>query len=127
MKNFCLLTVVIFIFVSSVCAQQNGLAVAGEKHLTNIKQLSFGGENAEAYFSSDGKQLSFQSKRDGRGCDQIYTMNSDGTNVRMVSNGEGRTTCSYFYKDRKKILYASTFKANKECPPNPDFSKGYVW
>lgn len=127
MKKLYLFSAIIITLFSNICAQQTGLAVPGEKHLTNIKQLSFGGENAEAYFSSDGKQLSFQSKRDGRGCDQIYTMNADGTNVRMVSNGEGRTTCSYFYKDRKKILYASTYQANKECPLNPDFSKGYVW
>lgn len=103
------------------------LIVEGEKHLKNIKQLTLEGENAEAYFSSDGKQLIFQSKRDGRGCDQIYTMNIDGSNVKMVSTGEGRTTCSYFHKDAKKILYGSTHLGNKDCPPNPDFSKGYVW
>jgi len=71
----------------------DNLTIEGEKHFKNIKQLSFGGENAEAYFSSDGKQLIFQSKRDGRGCDQIYTMNADGSNARMISNSEGRTTC----------------------------------
>lgn len=103
------------------------LSVEGEKHLKNIKQLTFEGENAEAYFSSDGKKLIFQSKRDGRDCDQIYTMNIDGSDVKMVSNGEGRTTCSYFYKDDKSILYGSTHLGSKECPPNPDFSKGYVW
>ena len=101
--------------------------VAGEKHLANVKQLTFGGENAEAYFSFDGKQLIFQSKRDGRGCDQIYSMNIDGSNVKMVSNGEGRTTCSYFFKGGKKILYASTHGGKKECPVEPDRSKGYVW
>src|ERR1041385_398698 len=68
-----------------------------EKHLRNLKQLTFGGENAEAYFSADGKQLIFQSTRDGHGCDQIYTMNIDGSNVKMISNGDGRTTCSYFF------------------------------
>ncbi len=99
----------------------------GEKHLQNIKQLTFGGENAEAYFSSEGKKLIFQSKRDGRGCDQIYTMNADGSEVKLVSNGDGRTTCSYFVKGGKKVLYASTHLGNKNCPPNPDFSKGYVW
>ena len=102
-------------------------AAAGEKHLANIKQLSFGGENAEAYFSFDGKQLIFQSKRDGRGCDQIYSMNIDGSNVKMVSNGEGRTTCSYFFKGGKKVLYASTHGGKRECPVEPDRSKGYVW
>ncbi|MEP7147842.1 MAG: hypothetical protein ABI857_03075 [Acidobacteriota bacterium] len=117
---------IITLFVN-ISAQENSLAFPGEKHLTNIKQLTFGGENAEAYFSSDGKQLAFQSKRDGRDCDQIYTMNIDGSNVKMVSTGGGRTTCSYFYKNKKKILYGSTHLASKECPPNPDFSKGYVW
>ncbi len=107
--------------------KDDNLAVEGEKHLKNIKQLTFGGENAEAYFSFDGKQLIFQSKRDGRDCDQIYTMNIDGSNVKMVSSGEGRTTCSYFFKGGNKVLYASTFGGNKKCPPPADFSKGYVW
>jgi len=103
------------------------LRVDGEKHLQNIRQLSFGGENAEAYFSFDGKQLIFQSKRGDLKCDQIFAMNIDGSNVRMISNGEGRTTCSYFFKGGKKVLYASTFGGKKECPPAADFSKGYVW
>ncbi len=122
MKNLSLFSAIIITLFSNICAQDGS-----EKHLRNIKQLTSGGENAEAYFSSDGKQLIFQSKRDDRGCDQIYTMNTDGTNVRMVSNGDGRTTCSYFYKDKKKILYGSTHLGSKDCPPNPDFSKGYVW
>ena len=109
--------------------QQSGdsLLVPGEKHLRNLKQLSFAGENAEAYFSSDGKQLIFQSTRDGHQCDQIYTMNADGSNVRLISNGEGRTTCSYFFPNGRRILYSSTHLGGKECPPRPDFSKGYVW
>jgi Tol biopolymer transport system component len=123
-----LLTAIIFVFaaVSTLLAQ--GLAVAGEKHLANIKQLTFGGENAEAYFSFDGKHLIFQSKRDGHPCDRIYRMNIDGSDVRQVSNGEGRTTCSYWFKGGKKVLYASTHGGSRECPPNPDFAKyGYVW
>lgn len=127
MKNLSFVLLTIITLSASILAQQNVLAVEGEKRLANIKQLTFGGENAEAYFSSDGKQLIFQSKRDGRGCDQIYTMNIDGSNTKMVSNGEGRTTCSYFFKDRKNVLYGSTHGAGKDCPPNPDFSKGYVW
>lgn len=105
-----------------------GVTLASEKHLRNVRQLTFGGENAEAYFSGDGKQLIFQSKRDGRGCDQIYTMRADGSDVRMVSTGAGRTTCAYIFpKNPRRILYASTHLGSRECPPNPDFSKGYVW
>lgn len=103
------------------------LSVSGEKHLRNIRQLTLGGENAEAYFSADDKQLIFQSTRDGRQCDQIYTMNIDGSNVKLISTGDGRTTCSYFFPTGKRILYSSTHLGAKECPPRPDFSKGYVW
>jgi len=104
-----------------------GLLREGEKHLKNAKQLSFGGENAEAYWSFDGKQIAFQSTRDGLKADQIFTMNADGSNVRMVSTGKGRTTCSYFLKDGKTVVYASTHLGGDEPPPPPDFSQGYVW
>ena len=107
--------------------QDQSLAVEGEKHLKNIKQLTFGGENAEAYFSFDGKQLIFQSKRDGSKCDRIYSMNIDGTATKQVSKGEGRTTCSYFFKGGKRVIYASTQSGGKDCPPEPDRSQGYVW
>jgi Periplasmic component of the Tol biopolymer transport system len=98
-----------------------------EKHLRNVRQLTFGGENAEAYFSGDGRQLIFQSKRESRECDQIYTMNADGSKTQMVSTGMGRTTCSYFFPKGNRILYSSTHLGAKECPPRPDFSRGYVW
>lgn len=127
MKNLYLVIVVIITLVSTAAAQTDPLVVEGEKHLKNMQQLSNGGENAEAYFSFDGKQLIFQSKRDNMGCDQIFSMNIDGSNVHQVSNGEGRTTCSYFFKGGKKVLYASTFGGKKECPPPADYSKGYVW
>jgi TolB protein len=113
--------------VVSANAQRPQAPVQAERHLQNVRQLTFGGENAEAYFSPDGKKLIFQSKRDGRSCDQIYTMNVDGSGTRMVSNGDGRTTCSYFLKGGKRIIYASTHGGGKACPPNPDYSKGYVW
>jgi len=103
------------------------LALPQEKHLRNVKQLTFGGENAEAYFSPDGQQLIFQSTREGHDCDQIYTMNIDGSDVKMVSTGDGRTTCSYFFPSGKRILYSSTHLGGKQCPPRPDFSQGYVW
>jgi TolB protein len=99
-----------------------------EKHLRNIQQLTFGGQNAEAYFSPDGKELIFQSTRDPLKCDQIFTMKIDGSDQRMISTGKGRTTCSYyFYPAGKKILYASTHLGSPDCPPKPDYSKGYVW
>ena len=107
--------------------QSQDLALPQEKHLRNVRQLTFGGENAEAYFSSDGKKLIFQSTRDGRECDQIYTMNIDGSDARLVSTGGGRTTCSYFFPKDKRILYSSTHLGAKQCPPRPDFSQGYVW
>src|SRR5688572_22891360 len=73
-----------------------GLLLPGEKHFKNIRQLTFGGENAEAYFSADSKKLIFQSTREGVECDQIFEMNVDGTGLKMLSTSKGRTTCSYF-------------------------------
>jgi TolB protein len=99
----------------------------GERRLTNLRQLTFGGENAEAYFSFDGKSLIFQSTRDGVPCDQIFTMRTDGSGLRRVSTGEGRTTCGFFLPDGQHILYSSTHLAGRECPPRPDYSRGYVW
>jgi len=98
-----------------------------ERHLKNIKQLTHGGENAEAYFSPDGSHLIFQSTRDGYPCDQIYTIKIDGTDLRKVSTGKGRTTCGYFYPGSKQILYASTHEASPVCPPKPSYERGYVW
>ena len=95
--------------------------------LDNLKQLTHGGQNAEAYWSPDGKRLIFQSTRDGGECDQMYIMNADGSGVRMVSTGKGVTTCGYFLSDNKHILYASTHEGNPSCPMPPDHSKGYVW
>ena len=98
-----------------------------EKHLRNIRQLTFGGTNAEAYFSFDDKKLIFQSTRPPFECDQIFVMNSDGTGQTLVSTGKGVTTCGYIFPDSKKILYASTHSAGETCIPRPDKSKGYVW
>jgi len=127
LKLLLFLVVAVLLCISPAKTQTDQLVLPNEKHLGNLKQLTFGGENAEAYFSADGKQLIFQSTRDGRGCDQIYTMNIDGSNVKMISNGDGRTTCSYFFPGAKRVLYSSTHLGDKQCPPKPDFSKGYVW
>ena len=99
----------------------------GERHFARIRQLTFGGENAEAYFSRDGRRLIFQSTRDGRTCDQQYVMNVDGSGVHRVSTGFGKTTCGYFYDGDRRIFFASTHAADTACPPKPDPSKGYVW
>jgi len=98
-----------------------------EVHLRNIRQLTSGGENAEAYFSLDGKQISFQSTRQPYKCDQIFTMNTDGSNVKLVSTGKGRTTCGYFMPDGKRVIYASTHLGSPDCPPPADRAEGYVW
>jgi len=100
---------------------------AGERRLANVRQLTDGGENAEAYFSADGTRLIFQSTRDGRACDQQYVMNLDGTGLARVSNGEGKTTCGYFYADDERVFFASTHAAGAACPARPDPSQGYVW
>lgn len=99
----------------------------GEDHFASLTQLTFAGENAEAYLSFDESTLVFQSTRDGLECDQIFTMGLDGSNTKRVSTGQGRTTCSYFLPGDEKILYASTHGADPGCLPPPDRSKGYVW
>jgi TolB protein len=96
-------------------------------HLDNLKQLTFGGQNAEAYWAPDGKRIIFQSTRDKLECDQIFLMNADGSGQHMVSTGKGRTTCGYFLADNKHILYGSTHEGGDACPPSADRSKGYVW
>ena len=98
-----------------------------ERHFRNLRQLTFGGMNAEAYFSPDGKRLIFQSTRDGRQCDQIYTMDLEGNDVRMVSTGRGATTCSFFFPDGRRFIYSSTHLTGAECPARPDMSRGYAW
>ncbi len=103
-----------------------------EVHLKNIKQLTFGGDNAEAYWSFDDKKIVFQAKNKKWGalCDQIYVANV-GEEMRdapqLVSTGKGRTTCSYFLPGDTTIVYASTHEGGDECPPEPSRSEGYVW
>lgn len=98
-----------------------------ERHLKNIKQLTKSGQNAEAYFSADGSRISFQSMDGDQQCDQIYTMRPDGSDRKLVSTGQGATTCAYVYPDNKFILYGSTHLSGPACPPRPDMSMGYVW
>ena len=115
----------------AACATHRAPAVPVEpgeaRHLADVRQLTNGGENAEAYFSADGRRLVFQSTRDGRPCDQQYVMRVDGSEVRRISTGRGKTTCGYFFDGDRKVLFASTHAADSACPPRPDPSKGYVW
>jgi len=99
----------------------------GERFFSGLRQLTFGGQNAEAYFSSDGSKLIFQRTADDIPCDQQFIIDVDGSNMHRVSNGLGRTTCGYFYQGDQRIVYASTFHAGEACPPEADRSRGYVW
>ena len=100
----------------------------GERHLADVRQLTFGGENAEGYFSPDGRHLIFQSTPPGQGCDQEYVLDLATGGTTRVSTGEGRTTCGYYdWPEADRIIYASTHGASAACPPPPDYSKGYVW
>ena len=100
---------------------------SGEGHFRNIRQLTFGGQNAEAYFSRSGRQLILQRTPGDTGCDQQYIVNIDGSGLHRVSSGLGRTTCGYFFAGDSRIFYASTEHAGTACPPRPDYSHGYVW
>jgi Tol biopolymer transport system component len=100
---------------------------SGETHFTHLWQLTFGGQNAEGYWSADGKKLIFQSTRDGWPCDQMYVMDLITGVVTRVSNGRGRTTCGYFFDHDRHIFFSSTHLESDSCPPSPDYSHGYVW
>lgn len=102
-------------------------AAPGETHFKSIRQITFGGENAEAYFSPDGNWITLQSTRDGRACDQQYVMRSDGSGLRRISDGRGKTTCGWFFPGGEKLFFASTTAHDEGCPVRPDPSQGYVW
>ena len=98
-----------------------------DRHMKKVTQLTSDGDNGEAYFSWDGGRLIFQSNSGGQACDKIWTMQSDGTDKRMVSPGHGAHTCSFFFPDGKKIVFASTSHLPGDCPPKKDLPPGYVW
>ena len=123
MRSFILFLTILLFTSCLIISQENKFVFEGEKHFKNVKMLTFDGENAEAYYSFDGNKLVFQSTVDSMKCDQIFTMNVDGSDKKLVSTGNGRTTCAYFYPDETKIIYASTHHHNLECPPPPDRSK----
>ncbi len=111
-------------------AQATGqsLTQPNETRFGSMQQLTFQGENAEAYWAPDGATLVFQSTPTaGEGCDQIFTFDLETGVRKRVSTGAGRTTCSYFYPDGENILYSSTHHYDEACPVRPDYSRGYVW
>ncbi len=111
-------------------AEVKDLATPEETHLVNLHQLTFGGDNAEAYWSFAGDRLIMQTNHKPYQCDQIEEMpltGIGGGNGKLVSTGKGRTTCSYFLKGDQEIIYASTHANGPDCPTPPDMSKGYNW
>jgi len=121
------ITLLVFFWTVIIFSQKDEFKFDGEKHLTNIRMLTDGGENAEAYLSFDEKKLIYQATFGDMKCDQIYSMNLDGSEKQLVSTGNGRTTCSYFLPGDERIIYSSTHMADSECPAPPDRAKGYVW
>jgi TolB protein len=114
----------------SIIAQpqmNEGMTFPGEKHIKNLKMITETGENAEAYLSYNEKMLVYQTTFGELKCDQIFVMNIDGTEKKMVSTGKGRTTCAYFLPGDERVVYASTHLEGDECPEEPDRAKGYVW
>ena len=109
----------------------SALICPGEKHFAQVRQLTREGENsAEAYLSFDktAKRLIFQSTRPPYQCDQIFILDLlKGTAPQLVSTGKGRTTCAFFLKDNRNIIFSSTHLGGEACPPPPDYSRGYVW
>jgi len=130
MKN--LIAILVFILLSNF---QTLNAQEKERHLKNLRMLTHGGDNAEAYFSFDNKRLTFQSnyKKWGVQCDQIFDLDIEMAakdslyKPEMISTGKGRTTCSYYLKNNKQIIYASTHLANDSCPPIPEIKGKYLW
>jgi len=123
--------------ISQKLSEKDTIQFEGEKHFANVRQLTFGGDNAEAYFSFDGKYLVFQktNSKEGIQCDQIWMGKlpespSEKFEPKLKSTGTGRTTCPYFFPDGKHILYGSTHLADANCPPVPDrkkYGNKYIW
>jgi Tol biopolymer transport system component len=136
MSKAALAAAVLLVVPATFSQQPGGPPLAGpavihpeETHFRSLHQLTFGGENAEGYWSPGGKRIIYQhrSEAEGTKCDQEYVLDLATGKSRMVSTGKGRVTCGYFYDGGRRVFYASTHLGDPACPPPPDYSKGYVW
>ena len=116
-------------FAGGKNSASHDLAASTDRHMSGLTQLTFEGDNGEAYFSSDGRQLIYQSNRGGYDCDKIWTMNIDGSGKRMISPDHGAHTCSFYQPDNKTVVFASTSHLDGACPPKKKFPAGirYAW
>lgn len=117
-------------FLAPVAAPPDNRSIesrADEPNLSNVTQLTFGGQNAEAYWSVDGKTITYQTRQPEFPDEQIFTMNADGTNKTLRSTGLGRCTCSYFTPDNNYVYFSSTHEFDRGAQAKIDMSKGYVW
>ena len=111
-------------------AAPDSLAVAAnpeEAHIVNVRQMTFGGQNAEAYWNRDGKKITFQTRQPGYPDEQVFIMNADGSKKTLISTGKGRCTCSYFTPDNRWVYFSSTHDKNEGAQKPLDMSKGYFW
>jgi TolB protein len=119
------------LLTSSVLAERPAVPLqpSDDRHMSNLTQLTFDGDNGEAYFSFDGEHLIYQSNRGGYQCDKIWTMNIDGSDKRRVSPDHGANTCAFFYPGAQRILFASTSHLAGACPPKPEWPPHirYAW
>ncbi len=106
---------------------QKELALPSETHFKNVRQLTFGGDNAEAYWAFGGDRLIYQTNKKPYQCDQIEVLDAKTGTTKLVSTGKGRTTCAYFLKGDKEIVFGSTHEDSPVCPTPPDNSRGYMW
>jgi TolB protein len=113
--------------IPPTAAPSDSMIRPGERHFAHLWQLTFGGQNAEGYFSADGKKLIWQATRDLYPCDQMFIMDLVTGSWNRVSPGKGRCTCGSFYDHDQRVFWASTFAGADSCPPPPDYSHGYVW
>lgn len=134
MKKVTLFCITVFLLIGCAQTQTDLSSLASkdftfeDRHMQNVTQLTFKGDNGEAYFNWDDTKFIYQSSRGGEKCDKIWIMNTDGSNKHMVSPDHGAHTCSYFFPGDEKIAFASTSQLPGDCPPKTKMTEGhYMW